>query len=192
MVTEMRKVLYCKWMLRWWNSFSLALSNIFISRMHTTFLFWIPSTITKKPNMDTGEHLLSIWSSYCNTVEEHTRLIKGFCRRGFSESEISYLKEVCQSFHAWKQLHHKQSSLKKKNVLGVISWLSSLLSASMFLPSSYYSYYFSQNKEILKNLLQSGKPSENILGTEWKITMICLHWLCTFQFSYMKPAASML
>jgi hypothetical protein len=34
----------------------------------------------------------------------------------------------------------------------------------MFLPSSYYSYYFSQNKEILKNLLQSGKPSENILA----------------------------
>lgn len=54
--------------------------------------------------MDTGEHLLSILSYFCNTVEEHTRLIKGFCRRGFSESELSYLKEVGQSVHALKAI----------------------------------------------------------------------------------------
>lgn len=30
--------------------------------------------------------------------------------------------------------------------------------------------FFSQNKDVIKKLLQSGKPSENILGTERQIT----------------------
>lgn len=44
--------------------------------------------------MDTGEHLIFIVSFYYITDKEHTRLTNGFCRRGFSDSEISYLKEV--------------------------------------------------------------------------------------------------
>lgn len=121
MVTGMRKLLYGKWMLRWWNSFSLALSNIFISRMHTTYLFWIPKMTLKKPDMDTGEDLLFVSSYYYTTDEEYTRLIKGFCRRGFSDSEISYLKEVGLGpqilFMLRKQLRYKQSSQKRDNVV---------------------------------------------------------------------------
>lgn len=68
--------------------------------------------------MDTGEHLFIIVSYYFITDEEHYRLTKGFCRRGFSDSEISYLKEVILVLSILcmppKQLHHKQSSPKKK------------------------------------------------------------------------------
>lgn len=60
--------------------------------------------------MDTGEHLLFIISYYYITDEEQTQLTKGFCRRGFSDSEISYLKEVVLVlsvlFMLPKHLHH--------------------------------------------------------------------------------------
>lgn len=135
--------------------------------------------ILKKPDMDTGEHLLFILSCYCITDEEYTRLTKGFCRRGFSDSEISYLKEVFLVpsilFMFPKQLHLKQFSQKKKNVLQSDLLVKFVLSACMFMPSSYYSFYFLQNKDILKKLLQSGKPSENILGTERQIIAVFLH-----------------
>lgn len=75
----------------------------------------------KKPDMDTGEDLLFVSSYYYTTDEEYTRLIKGFCRRGFSDSEISYLKEVGLGpqilFMLRKQLRYKQSSQKRDNVV---------------------------------------------------------------------------
>lgn len=48
--------------------------------------------------MDIGEYLFIIVLYYFIMDEEYYRFIKGFCRRGFLDLEIFYLKEVILVF----------------------------------------------------------------------------------------------